>query len=167
VPSTAHLLIGRFGTATVLIVIGIAAMVLAVRGAKRGQPGETSQPGPPAVNAQGAAPPVTPAVAGTSGTSDLPGTSGGSAATLHLAIAPTGPCWVQVTVNDQVVFATLLQPGDRRTVDAPSDVTLRVGDPAVFAFSINGKPARVPGVAGKAVTVHVRNENYSQFLVHQ
>jgi cytoskeletal protein RodZ len=167
VPSTPRLLSGRFGTATVLIVIGIAAMALAVRGARRGRPGETAQPGAPAVSAGVAAQAGTPAVAGTSGTSDPPGTSGGSASTLHLAIAPTGPCWVQATVNDQVVFATLLQRGDRRTVDAPSDVTLRVGNPAVFAFSINGKPARVPGVAGKAVTVHVKNENYSQFLVRQ
>jgi cytoskeletal protein RodZ len=168
VPSRGRLLNGRFGRATVLIVIGITAMVLAVRGAKRGRPGETSQPGAPAVSAEVAAAQAgTPAVAGTSGTSDPPPTSGGSTTSLHLAIAPTGPCWVQATVNDQVVFATLLQPGDHRTVDAPSDVTLRVGDPAVFAFSINGKPARVPGVAGKAVTVHVRNENYSQFLVHQ
>jgi hypothetical protein len=163
-------------------------MVLAVRGAKRGGPGDASQPGAAAVSAQGAAQAEAPAVAGTHGTSDAsgtsgksgasgtsgtsgtadpPGTPGGSPGTLHLAIAPTGPCWVQATVNDQVVFAKLFQPGDRRTVDAPSDVTLRVGDPAVFAFSINGKPARVPGVAGKAVTVHLKNENYSQFLVHQ
>ena len=174
-PSPAQLVGGRFGTATVLIVIGVTAMVLAVRGARRGRSIETPQPPARAVSAEVIPPagtqpapaptPATPGTSGLSGTSGASDPSGTSGSTLHLAIAPTGPCWVQATVNDEVVFATLLQSGDHRTVDAPSDVTLRVGDPAAFAFSINGKAARVPGAAGKAVTVHVMKENYSQYLV--
>jgi len=154
-------------------------MLLAVRGAKR-SPSETA--GAPAVSPAVAAAGRSPAPAGTLGTPG-PGTSGmsgaagtpsasagpegTSGATLHLAIAPTGPCWVRATVGDEVVLAKLLQPGDRRTVDAPSDVTLRLGDPASCAFSIDGKPARVPGPAGQPVTVHVMKANYSQFLVRQ
>lgn len=193
-PSTGQLLGGRFGTAAVLTVIGITAMVLAVRGARRGPSGETAQPAAPATSAEVAAAGRSPAPAGTHGTPGTPGTAvtpgtatpgtsgmsgaagapgatagpeGTSGATLHLAIAPTGPCWVRATVGDEVVLAKLLQPGDRRTVEAPSDVTLRVGDPASCSFSIDGKPARVPGAAGQAVTVHVMKANYSQFLVRQ
>jgi cytoskeletal protein RodZ len=185
-PSTSQLLGGRIGTAAVLTVIGITAMLLAFRGARR-NPSETA--GTPAVGAAVAAAGRSPAPAGTLGTPGTagapgaPGTSGmsgaagtpnasagpegTSGATLHLAIAPTGPCWVRATVGDEVVLAKLLQPGDRRTVDAPSDVTLRLGDPASCAFSIDGKPARVPGPAGQPVTVHVMKANYSQFLVRQ
>ena len=184
-PSTSQLLGGRIGTAAVLTVIGLTAMVLAVRGARRTPPGDTAQPAAPAVRAEVGAAGRSPAPAGTQGTpgTATPGTSGmsgaagtpsasagpegTSGATLHLAIAPTGPCWVRATVGDEVVLAKLLQPGDRRTVDAPSDVTLRLGDPASCAFSIDGKPARVPGAAGQPVTVHVMKANYSQFLVRQ
>ncbi|HEX6462810.1 MAG TPA: RodZ domain-containing protein, partial [Vicinamibacterales bacterium] len=70
------------------------------------------------------------------------------------------------TVGDQHVLERLLNAGDRRVVDTPSDVTLRIGDPATFAFSINGKPARIPGASGKAVTVQLTKENYSRFLMH-
>jgi cytoskeletal protein RodZ len=182
-PSTSQLLGGRIGTAAALTVIGLAAMLLAVRGARR-NPNETA--GAPAVSAAVAAAGKSPAPAGTlgtPGTAGAPGTSGmsdaagtpnasagpegTSGATLHLAIAPTGPCWVRATVGAEVVLAQLLKPGDRRTVDAPSDVTLRLGDPASCAFSIDGKPARVPGPAGQPVTVHVMKANYSQFLVRQ
>jgi cytoskeleton protein RodZ len=83
---------------------------------------------------------------------------------LHLTIAPTGPCWVEATVDDEAVLAKLLDSGDRREVDTPSDVTLRVGDPRTFAFSINGQPARVAGTQGQAVTVHITKDNYAQFL---
>ena len=74
------------------------------------------------------------------------------------------PCWVQATVGGETVFATLLNAGDRRTVDATSDVTLRVGDPAVFGLSIDGMPARIPGEPGRAVTVRITRDNLRQFL---
>ena len=83
---------------------------------------------------------------------------------LHLTIAPTGPCWVEATVDDEQVLAKLLDSGDRREVDTPSDVTLRVGDPGTFAFSINGQPARVAGSQGQAITVHITKDNFAQFL---
>jgi hypothetical protein len=83
---------------------------------------------------------------------------------LHLVIAPTGPCWVQATVGGQAVLAKLLDAGDRREIDAPSDVTLRVGNPPAFAFTINGAPARISAAAGQPMTVRITKENYSQFL---
>jgi hypothetical protein len=83
---------------------------------------------------------------------------------LHLAIAPTGPCWVQATVDGHAVLAKLLAAGERREVEARGELTLRVGDPSAFAFTINGAPARISSPHGEAVTVHITKENYSRFL---
>ena len=41
---------------------------------------------------------------------------------------------------------------------------LRVGDPAMFSFSINGVPGRSLGDAGHAVTLHITPQNAHQFL---
>jgi cytoskeletal protein RodZ len=158
----ARVLRGRFGTATVLTIVAVAIVVLAAtrdRGA------------PPAPAAAAAAPQPAVATAGFAPASPAPVTpvgTGGSAPAaidaLHIVIAPTGPCWVQAIAGENRLFGGLLNAGDQRTVDAPSDVSLRVGDPAVFAFTINGKPARIAGVAGQAVTVRITRDNYTQFL---
>ena len=50
---------------------------------------------------------------------------------------------MQATTGGNRLFAGLLNPGERRSVDATSQVTLRIGDPAACAFTINGKPARL------------------------
>jgi cytoskeletal protein RodZ len=148
-----HVLQGRFGTATVFVLVGLAIVALAA-GQRSGNDGQQ-----PAVATAGVvpAPAAEPAPVGTSGTTP-------PATALQIAIAPTGPCWVQAAEGDSRLFATLLSQGDRRTIDSSSDVTLRVGDPATCAFTINGKPARVPGAAGQAVTVHISTANYTQFL---
>jgi cytoskeleton protein RodZ len=97
---------------------------------------------------------------------DVPvGTTGRTPADgLHLAIAPTAPCWMQATTGGNRLFAALLNPGERRSVDAAAEVTLRIGDPAACAFTINGKPARAPGAPGQATTVVITRENYREFL---
>jgi len=157
----AHVLQGRFGSAAVLFLAGVTAFALIAKNYRQTQAGATHVAPAHAVSAAGVvpapAPPATPV--GTSGAAAPPP---GDA--LHLAIAPTGPCWVAATVGSESVLAKLLDAGDRRTVDTPSDVTLRVGDPATFAFSINGKPARVAGTPGQALTVHITKENYASFL---
>jgi cytoskeleton protein RodZ len=152
-PSVARVLRGRFGTATVLVLVGIAIFALA---ANRDNSSRAVTPAAAAATTAAASP-----------QSATVGTSGSAPAVsdpLHVAIAPTGPCWVQATLNDTPLFGALLNAGDRRMVDAPSDLTLRVGDPATFAFTINGKPARIAGVPGHAVTVRITRDNYAQFF---
>jgi cytoskeletal protein RodZ len=157
----ARVLHGRFGTATVLTIVAVAIVVLAA----------TRDRGAPRAAAAAAAPQHAVATAGFAPASAAPVTpvgTGGSAPAaidaLHIVLAPTGPCWVQATVGENRLFGGLLNAGDRRPIDAPSEVTLRVGDPAAFAFTINGKPARIAGVAGQAVTIRITRDNYAQFL---
>jgi cytoskeleton protein RodZ len=155
----ARVLQGRFGTASVLLLTALTAVALVTKNYRQA-PRDEAPHAAPIVSAASpipAAAPKQPTPVGTSGASQ-------GADALHLVIAPTGPCWVRATVDGQPVLAKLLAAGDRRQVDTSSDVTLRVGDPAVFAFSINGAPARIPGAPGEAVTVRITKENYSRFL---
>jgi len=76
-------------------------------------------------------------------------------APLEIVIAPSGPCWVRATADGQVAFATLLDAGDRRTVNAARELTLRVGDPATFAFTLNGRPGRSVGRPAQPVTLQI------------
>lgn len=82
---------------------------------------------------------------------------------LHIEIAPTGACWVRASIDGQRMFAILMKAGDRRTLTAPSHVTLRLGDAAACAMTINGTPARI-GVAGQPVTAEITTNNYARFL---
>jgi cytoskeleton protein RodZ len=145
---------GLSGTiAIAIVVIAIVALATAQRSRST-----DAIPSPEPVMAAGLAPAAAPreVPVGTAGTD--PG--GG----LHLAIAPTGPCWMQATSGGNRLFAALLNPGESRNVDAAAEVTLRVGDPAACAFTINGKPARIPGAPGQATTVVITRENYREFL---
>ena len=156
----ARVLYGRFGAVTTIVIVGIA--LLTAFGARR--PSLSSAPSDvrdAPVSAAGLAPSQDPQPVpiATSGTAPVP------ADALHIAIVPSAPCWVGATVGDQQVFAVLLNAGERRTIDAASDVTLRVGDPAACAMTINGRPATVPGAPGQATTIRVTRQNYAQFAM--
>jgi transcriptional regulator with XRE-family HTH domain len=62
-------------------------------------------------------------------------------------------CWVRAVVDGQLAFARLMQPGEMETLSGQRDVTLRVGDPAALAYSINGRSGQPLGAAKRAVTV--------------
>jgi len=151
----ARILQGRFGTATVLTLAAVGAIALLARDSRRP---DAATPQPAAVATAGFVPAgAPPAPAATIGVTAAP-------ETLHIAIAPTGPCWVQATTGDTRLFGELLNAGDRKAIDSSSDVVLRVGDPATFAFTINGTPARIAAPPGEAVTVHIDRSNYARFL---
>jgi hypothetical protein len=156
--SGARVLRGRFGTATTVALLAIGVLALAAGRLSRHRGADVP---PPVAMATAGLVPAAPAPlpVGTSGTS----TSSGD---LHIAISPTGPCWVQASVGADRVFGALLTAGETRTLDAPADVTLRVGDPSTFLFAINGRAARLDGQPGQAVTVHITRQNYTRYLSH-
>ena len=143
----------------VLVAAGLAAIVLTRTYTHATRPATPSAAAvvmaAPAATAP--APSVPPTVA-TSGTSAM------ASDAVQLTIAPTGPCWVRATAGGEAVFAGLLDKGDRREITGRGGITLRVGDPAACGFAIEGRPARVPGQAGRPVTVRITRENYQQFL---
>jgi cytoskeletal protein RodZ len=153
---------GRFGTAAVLTIVVVTLVVLLARSGNAPQV-DAAASVPAAVATAGSTP--------ASGTQPVAVATGGSAPAttepLRIAIAPTGPCWVQASMKDERLFGGMLNAGDRRTIDAPSEVTLRVGDPSTFAFTIDGRRARIGGTPAQAVTVLITRENYTQFLVKE
>jgi cytoskeleton protein RodZ len=83
---------------------------------------------------------------------------------LDLEIHPTGTCWLSATADGRLVVHRLLQSGERVTVVGRHELVLRIGDPAMFAFTLNGVPGRPLGEAGQAVTVTITEKNYQTFL---
>jgi cytoskeletal protein RodZ len=83
---------------------------------------------------------------------------------LRLEIQPRELCWLSATADGQRVIYRTLNAGERALVEAREAVDLRVGDPAAFAYTINGSAAHAPGAAGQAVNIHLTPQNYREFL---
>lgn len=94
------------------------------------------------------------------------GTSGsaGTAKPLAVEMRALGPCWVDATVDGEHTVARLMSAGDHETVPVHEDLTLRVGDPAAFAFSIDGIAGRSLGVEGRPATVRISRATYRTML---
>lgn len=102
---------------------------------------------------------------GTAGVMPAPAPAAADTANeLKIDLKATGPCWVQVTADDQPRLQRLLNPGEHEAIVAHEAVTLRVGDPAAFSFSVNGAPGRSLGEAGRAVTLRMTPQNYREYV---
>jgi cytoskeleton protein RodZ len=77
---------------------------------------------------------------------------------LQLEIRLNGLCWVSAVADGERVLYRLMQSGERTVVEARSEITLRVGDAATVAYSINGATGRPLGRKGEAVTVRITGD---------
>lgn len=116
-------------------------------------------------DAVSAAPAATPAAAAPA---EVPvattGTIDAASGDLKIELRPQGPCWVEATADGHLIVARLMNAGEHQAMSARQDVTLRVGDPAAFAFSINGVPGRSLGHAGVVTRVQINPQNAQTFL---
>jgi hypothetical protein len=85
---------------------------------------------------------------------------------LEIELRSTAPCWVEAVVDGNRSVYRLMQAGDRETLTVHETLTLRVGDPAAFSFSLNGQPGRLPGRAYQPITIRVDAGNFTQFLAN-
>lgn len=83
---------------------------------------------------------------------------------LTVAVHPTAPCWVSLTIDGERVFAGVMGAGEREVYQADRQIVLNVGDAGVFDFSINQQPGRVLGEPGQVVTVEIDRDNYRGFV---
>jgi cytoskeleton protein RodZ len=83
---------------------------------------------------------------------------------LDVEVRATGPCWVEATADGSRRVYRLMQAGDRETFAVQDTLVLRVGNPGAFAFSVNGRPADLPGRPGQPVTIRIGPENFTDFL---
>jgi len=86
---------------------------------------------------------------------------------LKLAIATTADCWVAATVDGKPAIARLMKAGEREQFEVNDRAALRVGDPAAFAFTLNGIPGRVLGTAHNAVNLSFDRQNYKSVLLEK
>jgi cytoskeletal protein RodZ len=83
--------------------------------------------------------------------------TGGTALRFEMQVG--GPCWVEAIVDGRTVVYRLMQAGDRETIDAEREVVLRVGDPGVFTYSVNGTPGPPLGQPGVPVRTRFANDD--------
>jgi transcriptional regulator with XRE-family HTH domain len=117
---------------------------------------------PRAAATQGQADPHTSV--GTTGSPPIATTPPVHRSLMRIELLPTGPCWVEATADGTTVVYKLLHAGDRYALEGHEELLLKVGDPAQFAFTIDGVPGRSLGPAGRAVTVRLTRSNAHEFL---
>jgi cytoskeleton protein RodZ len=103
-----------------------------------------------------------PVPTSTTGTVDTPPTG-----PLKLAIETKGDCWVSAIVDGKPAIARLMKAGDSWQFDVNDRAALRIGDPTVFGFTLNGIPGRVLGTAHIAVNLTFDRQNYKSVLLEK
>ena len=83
---------------------------------------------------------------------------------MRIELQPQGRCWVEATADGTRVVYKLLNAGDRHALEGHEELILKVGDPAQFAFSIDGAAGRALGPAGQPITVRITRANAPEFI---
>lgn len=83
---------------------------------------------------------------------------------LFLVIEPAGACWVSVFADGERSIYRVIQAGERVNVMAREELVLRVGQPAMFDYILNGEPGRPLGGGWEPVTVTITRDNYETFV---
>ena len=78
-------------------------------------------------------------------------------------IEPIGPCWVTATADGESVLDRRLDAGDRVTLEAGQQLVIRVGDPRMFVYTVNGRPGRPLGRSVRPITVEISIDNHLEF----
>jgi len=81
-----------------------------------------------------------------------------------LEVAPSGACWVSLTVDGTLVLSRVMQPEERVTRRIREGALVQVGDAGAFAFTLNGRAARPLGAPGEVKSVRITPDNYQAFL---
>jgi cytoskeleton protein RodZ len=77
-----------------------------------------------------------------------PAASAPAAPPLRLAVAVTRPCWIAATADGQRAIYRIVQSGEKVTLDAQRDITIRFGDAGAVEWTINGRKGASLGADG-------------------
>lgn len=121
--------------------------------------GTTGQP-VSAVQIEQAGPEPAPAVEAPAARSAPPPITEG----LRLEIHPASAVWVEAAADGTPVLYALVEAGERRAIDAETEITMRIGDAAAFAYSINGLPGRRLGGSGEVLDIRITRDNVETFV---
>ena len=112
---------------------------------------------PAAQSASSTPQPPAPAAAPTSATA-------AAVKSFRIELVASQPVFVSATADGQSVLSRQLAPGERQVIESTNRFVLRVSDPSLIAWSIDGKPGRTLGKAGQSVTVQVTRETINQYV---
>ncbi|MBP1637162.1 MAG: cytoskeletal protein RodZ, partial [Acidobacteria bacterium] len=124
--------------------------------------GAAMAPAGAAMASAGAA--TAPAGVGAGQTAATPAAAQVPEGAVRLTLAATGPCWVSLRSDGQIVFAGLMQAGDRREFDVKGSISLTAGDAATLAFTVNGEQGRSLGGSGAVATVRFSPDTFRSVL---
>ena len=151
--------IGMATAVAVLLVVVAAAVVLGRRG-ERAADRET-------VGTTGTSTGVTPPVASTAAeprvAANAPAIAQPSTPAVTVVLSLTGACWVSATADGERVLYRILQPGERHTLTAARELTLRFGNAGALAWTINGRDAGTPGAGGAVRNARITPDNAATF----
>lgn len=82
---------------------------------------------------------------------------------LTMEITPRRSCWVSVTVDGEPTFSGMMNPGDKRVIQANVQILLNVGDAGAFAYTLNGRAGRSLGAPGEVVSTRITVSNLQEF----
>jgi len=156
-------------TAIRLILVSLPIIGLVIYYGTRRVPASTDSE-PAAVDTRDSAPaPAAPAVAAPAVAAPVSSTAVTPAAVpqtsgLTMEIAPTGSCWVSVTVDGDPTFSGLMSAGDKRTVHAKEQIIVNVGDAGAFVYTLNGREGRSLGAPGVVVSKRITLTNLQEFV---
>jgi len=124
-----------------------------------GEPEPLPAPADPDRIAEGDSPLATP-----SAPSERSGQAPAVADSLVLTLTAVGDCWIRTTMDGGEPRERLLKANETVTLRAADEAVLRVGDPAALLLTINDRPAKTLGAAGRVVTARITSANYLDFL---
>ena len=87
------------------------------------------------------------------------GGPGQGAAALRMEIRVERRAWVSARADGARVIFQIMQPGERRTIDAKDAIDLRVGDAGAVTYVLNGSAERTLGQSGDVVSVRITPDN--------
>jgi hypothetical protein len=79
---------------------------------------------------------------------------------VHVEIVADEQAWVSARADGKYVFSGTLDPGARRTVDANTEVVLRLGNAGGVSILLNGKSVGAAGPKGQVRTVQLTSGGF-------
>ncbi len=152
---------GMATAVAILLVVVAAAVVLGRRSDPTPPPGSVGTTGTSAATpVPTAAPPVAPTPAVQPDRTAAPAIAAPPApGAITVVLSLTGPCWVAATVDGRRTIYQILQPGERHTLVAEREMTIRFGNAGAVAWTINGRDPGTPGANGAVRDVRVDAAN--------
>ena len=83
---------------------------------------------------------------------------------LRLRIAPSGPCWVRVSVDGVIRHQALMQKGEVYQQEAKDGFDILIGDAGTFRYSINDRPGRIAGESGDVIVARINRGTLDNWL---